>query len=433
VTPRTERSYRALLQVPGLGRILLSMQLSRIAQAMVGVALVLFTLNEYHSPALTGAVTFASVLPGLLVAPVAGVLLDRHGRTRLVILDYIVALLAMVAIGGLALAHALSVPVLFVITIVSSLTSILSQTGLRSLFPLLVPERLWERVNAIDSNGYLVATILGPPIAAGLVAVVGGPATLILIGLFFGTAAVAMIGAPDPDTRSATSGSLLVDAWHGMQYTWRNRTLRGLGFSISLLNLSGGMVTIVVPLIILEKLHSSEVAVGLVFAVSGVAGMIAALIAGRIDSRGKEWNLLVLPMAGIAVADLFLLGGAHASDVATGLLLVGFGLALGGALNGPMDIGLFTIRQRRTDPAWMGRAFAVSMAFNFIGYPIGAALAGAIAAVSIDAAIIVGAVGCIAAGLVAGVMIPRREAPFAARVASVADADAATSAVRSPE
>jgi MFS family permease len=433
VTPRTERSYRALLQVPGLGRILLSMQLSRIAQAMVGVALVLFTLNEYHSPALTGAVTFASVLPGLLVAPVAGVLLDRHGRTRLVILDYIVALLAMVAIGGLALAHALSVPVLFVITIVSSLTSILSQTGLRSLFPLLVPERLWERVNAIDSNGYLVATILGPPIAAGLVAVVGGPATLILIGLFFGTAAVAMIGAPDPDTRSATSGSLLVDAWHGMQYTWRNRTLRGLGFSISLLNLSGGMVTIVVPLIILEKLHSSEVAVGLVFAVSGVAGMIAALIAGRIDSRGKEWNLLVLPMAGIAVADLFLLGGAHASDVATGLLLVGFGLALGGALNGPMDIGLFTIRQRRTDPAWMGRAFAVSMAFNFIGYPIGAALAGAIAAVSIDAAIIVGAMGCIVAGLVAGVMIPRREAPFAARVASVADADAATSAVRSPE
>jgi MFS family permease len=433
VTPRTERSYRALLQVPGLGRILLSMQLSRVAQAMVGVALILFTLNEYHSPALTGAVTFASVLPGLLVAPVAGVLLDRHGRTRLVILDYLVALLAMVAIGGLALAHALSVPVLFAITIVSSLTSILSQTGLRSLFPLLVPERLWERVNAIDSNGYLVATILGPPIAAGLVSVVGGPATLILIGLFFGTAAVAMIGAPDPDTRSATSGSLLLDAWHGIQYTWRNRTLRGLGFSISLLNLSGGMVTIVVPLIILERFHASEVAVGLVFAVSGVAGMIAALIAGRLDSRGKEWSLLVLPMGGIAVADRFLLGGAHAADVATGMLLVGFGLALGGALNGPMDIGLFTIRQRRTDPAWMGRAFAVSMAFNFVGYPIGAALAGAIAAVSIDAAIIVGAVACIVAGLVAAVMIPRREAPFTARVTSDTDRDVAAHAIGTRE
>jgi hypothetical protein len=76
-----------------------------------------------------------------------------------------------------------------------------------------------------------------------------------------------------------------------------------------------------------------------------------------------------------------------------------------------MDIGLFTIRQRRTDPAWMGRAFAVSMAFNFTGYPIGAALAGAIAVVSIDAAILVGAIAAVLAGLLAAVMIPRREAP----------------------
>jgi MFS family permease len=408
VTHRTERSYRALLRVPGLPRILLSMQLSRIGQSMVGVALVLFTLGEYHSPALTGAVTFASVFPGLVVAPLAGALLDRHGRTRLVILDYIVATVALALIGGLALAQALPIPVLFAITIVSSLTAILSHTGLRSLFPILVPERLWERVNAIDSNGYLVATILGPPIAAALVSIVGGPKTLVLIGAVYGAAALAMIGAPDPVSAHDSTGNLLVDTLDGIRYTWRNRTLRGLGFSISMLNLSGGMVTIVVPLIVLDRLRAGEVAVGLIFAASGLSGMIAALIAGRLDTRGREWNLLVLPMGGIAVADLFLLGGAHATDAATGLLLVGFGLALGGALNGPMDIGLFTIRQRRTDPAWMGRAFAVSMAFNFVGYPIGAALAGAVAAVSLDAAIIVGAVACIVAGVIAAVMIPRR-------------------------
>ncbi|HLO35609.1 MAG TPA: MFS transporter, partial [Candidatus Deferrimicrobium sp.] len=386
--PRTERSYRALLAVPGLGRILLSMQLSRIAQSMIGVAIVLFTLSEYHSPALTGIVTFASVFPGLLVAPIAGALLDRHGRTRLVILDYAVALAALVLIGGLALADALPVPLLLLIVTISSLTAILSHTGLRSLFPLIVPERLWERVNAIDSNGYLVATILGPPIAAALVSLVGGATTLILIGLLYGAATLAMIGAPDPVSETASTGKLLVDAWHGVVYTMRNPTLRGLGVSISLLNLSGGMVTIVVPLIVIDRLHAPEVAVGLVFAASGVAGMIAALIAGRLDTRGREWNLLVLPMAGIAVADLLLIVGAGATTALAGLAFVGLGLALGGALNGPMDIGLFTIRQRRTDPAWMGRAFAVSMALNFVGYPIGAALAGGIAAVSIEASIV---------------------------------------------
>ncbi|MBA2717678.1 MAG: MFS transporter, partial [Chloroflexi bacterium] len=416
-SPRNERSYRALLAVPGFGRLLLSMQLSRIAQSMVGVALVLFTLDEYNSPALTGIVTFASVFPGLIVAPVAGALLDRHGRTKLVMFDYAVALVALVLIGGLALADALPIPLLLTIAVVSSLTAILSHTGLRSLFPLIVPERLWERVNAVDSNGYLVATILGPPLSAGLVSIVGGPTTLILIGLVYGAATVAMIGAPDPITVSASTGRLFRDAWDGVVYTMKNPTLRGLGVSISLLNLSGGMVTIVVPLVIVHRLGAPEIAVGLVFAVSGVAGMVAALIAGRLDSRGREWSLLVLPMGGIAIADLLLLAGAGATEVLTGLAFVGLGLAVGGALNGPMDVGLFTIRQRRTDPAWMGRAFAVSMAFNFVGYPVGAALAGAIATVSVEAAIIVGAVACLAAGLAAAVLIPRQSATLSGAAA----------------
>jgi len=395
------------------------MMLARIAQAMTSVALVLFTLEQYHSPALTGVVTAASVLPGILVAPIAGALLDRHGRTHLVALDYAVALISLALIGGLALAGALPVPVLLLITLVSSLTAILSQTGLRSLFPLIVPERLWERVNAIDSNGYLVATIVGPPLAAGLVALFGGAVTLILIAVLYGVAAVAMIGAPDPDTSESSTGRLLADAWAGVRYTFGNATLRGLGLSISLLNLSGGMVTIVVPLVVLNRLGYSEIAVGLVFAASGLAGMVAALFAGRLDTRGREWGLLVVPMAGIAVADLLLLAGAGAQFAAVGLLLVVLSQVLGGVLNGPMDIGLFTIRQRRTDPAWMGRAFAVSMGLNFVGYPIGTALAGAIAAQSLEAAIIVGAVACLCAAVAAIVLIPRR-APDARRPARAA-------------
>ena len=82
-------SYRALLAVPTLGRIVLGMGLARIAQAMLGVALVLFTLAEYRSPELAGLVTFASIFPGIAISPIAGVLLDRHGRIRLMIADYL--------------------------------------------------------------------------------------------------------------------------------------------------------------------------------------------------------------------------------------------------------------------------------------------------------------------------------------------------------
>jgi MFS family permease len=415
-------SYRALLEIPRLGRIIVSMQISRVAQSMVGVALVLFVLGEYRSPQLAGLVTFASVFPGLVVAPVAGALLDRHGRTRLIILDYVVALGTLALIGILALAGELPAWLLIVITVLSSLTGILSHTGMRSLFPILVPEPLWERVNAIDSNGYVVATILGPPIAATLVTVFGGPVALIVIAGSFGLAAIALVGAPDPVTDSATSGHLLRDAWDGVRYTWSNRTLRGLGFSISALNVAGGMTTIVVPLIVLERLHSSEATVGLVFAVSGLTGMASAFLFGRVDTRGREWPMLVLPMALFAVPFAILLVAAGAAEAGIGLTLTAVALGVWGFLNGPMDIAMFTIRQRRTAPAWMGRAFAVSMAFNFVGFPVGAALTGLIAASSIEAAVVLGIAAAIAGTILAATLVPRdeevRDVPSAATITS---------------
>ena len=59
-----DRSYRALLRVPTLGRVLISMQIARVAQSMVSVAIVLFSLDRYGSPAFAGLVTFMSVFPG---------------------------------------------------------------------------------------------------------------------------------------------------------------------------------------------------------------------------------------------------------------------------------------------------------------------------------------------------------------------------------
>ena len=396
------------------------MQVARVAQSMVSVAIVLFTLERYGSPAFAGLVTFASIFPGLLISPIAGALLDRHGRIRLVVLDYVVALVAMLLIGALALADLLPGWLLVVIAVVSSLTSILSHVGLRSLFPILVPEPLWERVNAVDSNGYVVATIVGPPIAAALVALVGGPAALVVIGLAFGVAAIVLFGVPDPPSKVVATGRILADAWEGMKYTWNNPTLRGLGFSVTFGNLAHGMTTIVLPLIILERFGLNEAVVGLAFAASGISGMISAFLFGRMDTRGREWSLLVWPMLALVPTVGLLLLAAGAASVPVGLALIVVEMLIVGVLVGPMDIALFTVRQRRTDPAWMGRAFSVSMAFNYLGVPIGAALAGILADSSIETAIVLlGIGGATASFVAAALLVPREEAPSPAESRAV--------------
>ena len=407
-----DRSYRALLRVPTLGRILVSMQVARTAQSMLSVALVLFTLATYDSPGLAGLVTFAMVFPGLLVSPIAGALLDRHGRVLLIVLDYAVAVVALTLIGGLAMAGLLPAWLLVLIALVSSVTGLFSHTGLRSLFPILVPRPLWERVNAVDSNGYVVATIIGPPLAAGLVAAVGGPATLVAIAVAFGVAAVVMVRVPEPHVETATTGRLLADAWQGLRYFWNNPTLRGLGISLSVVNLAFGMTTIVIPLAVIEVLGAGPAVVGLVFALAGISGMISALVFGRVDTRGREWPMIVVPMLLSAGAVALILPAVGAGGIAVGVaaglaFLAAHSLAIG-LLQGPLDVALFTVRQRRTDPAWMGRAFAVSMAVNFMGFPVGAAAAGVIATVSLPAAVGLGVVACLAGGVLAARMVPRR-------------------------
>jgi MFS family permease len=374
------------------------MQIARIAQSMVSVTIVLFAFAAYGSPYIAGVATFFSIFPGLLVSPLAGALLDRHGRMRLVSLDYLMALASLALIGVLALANHLPAGLLMVIAAIASLTAPLSATGVRSLFPIIVPTHLWERVNAIDSTGYVIATIVGPPLAAGLVALFGGPVTFIVIGISYGCAAFVIAGTPEPSVEMVTTGRLLADARQGLAYTWRNRTLRGLGFSISTLNLANGTLTIVVPLLVLQRFHLGQTIVGLVFALQGISGVISAVIFGRHDTRDRERTMLAIPM--------MIMGGAIAmllfKENFWVLILV---MVITGVMGGPIDIALFTLRQRRTDPSWTGRAFAVSMSFNYSGTPIGAALAGTLASRSIEATIAFGVVTAVISGALALVML----------------------------
>jgi MFS family permease len=392
-------SYRALLAVPSLARVLLAMQVARIAQSMVSIVVILLALQRYDSAPLAGIVAFASIAPGMLVSPVAGALLDRHGRVRLIILDYAVAAISLTLVAVLALAGELPAWLLVAIVAVASVTGPLSNSGLRSLFPIMVPKHLWERVNAVDSNGWVLATLVGASFGALAAQLLGFETALFMIAAAYAVAGLVMIGAPDPRTDVVSTGNLLRDAWLGLVYTWNNRTLRALAISLSTMNLAGGMIEIVVPLILLRRLDMSPAVVGYMFGLMGAFGVVSAFLSGRLRTEGREKLLIVLPAFGFTAATALLLWPA-------GLLAVAVAMALGGLINGPLDIAMFTLRQRRTDPAWMGRAFTVSMNLNFSGFPIGAAIAGVLVGVSIEAAIIFGVVANLLGAVLAQLLIP---------------------------
>jgi MFS family permease len=402
------------MRVPGFARLYTGLLLGRVGGSMTFVALVLFVLERYHSPQLAGATAFMAALPGVVVSPLAGALLDRYGRARLVVLDYTVAAATLLFIASLSALHALPPPLLLAIVAVSSLTNPLSWAGARSLFPILAPRHLWEHANGLDSSGHVIATLLASPFAGTLVGLFGGEWALATSGAVYVAAAAVMLRLPDPRTKAAQVGSVLLNAWLGLKYTLGNPTLRGLALTLSTYNIGNGLLNIAVPVLVLGRLHSNPAIVGVLWGLMGGAGLASALVAGRMSSQGRERQMIVAAIL-IATAATAIL------PFAGSLVVVGAAILLLGFATGPFDIGLFTLRQRRTDPAWFGRAFAVSMSLNSVGNPIGSALAGPLIAWSLNGALWAAVGACAVAAVLPMLLIPAADDGAAATSSGKAD------------
>lgn len=397
-------SYRGLFSVNGFARLAFGAFLARTGGQMWQIALVLFVLQTYHSPVLTGIAVFWSIAPGLVVSPIAGALLDRHGRTRMIILDYAVAGVSLALVALLSALGLLPFPLLVVIVAFSSLTGPLSASGTRSLFPLVVPPELWDRANAVDSGSMALSSVAGPALAGILVARVGGYQTFLITAIIFGLASVILFGIAEPKLASdRTTAPLLRSALEGFLHVIRHPTLRGLMYTLWLTNITSGILIIALPVMIFQSFHAGADAAGELWAVAGVATVIAGLVIGRRSTVGRERRTMAVGMVCLAVGLAVMLIPLSAAALIVGMILIGIA-------SGAIDIGLFALRQRRVDTAWFGRAIAVSMSLNFAAMPIGSIIAGPLVAHSIPLALTIAVLAALVGAPVVLLTVPRDDA-----------------------
>lgn len=389
--PASDVSYRGLFALPTFPRLAAATVLGRTGGNLWQIALILFVLQRFHSPALAGFAAFLSVVPGLVISPLAGALLDRHGRVRLILLDYSVGVVALSLLATLSLLRHLGPGLMLIIVALGSLTGPLTASGTRALFPLVVPRALWDRANAVDSGSQAVATVIGPALAGFFVAWFGGEGAFLITAGFFVASGIVMLRVRDPQTTPSSNDSLLRASWEAVVYVVRHPTLRGVVFTLWASNIPAGILSVAIPVLALRSFHWGAGGVGLLWTVAGVTTIIAGTFVGSINTEGRERPIIAV---GLGIAALGCVLTVARTPVAVILAMALFGLA-----SGPIDIGLFALRQRRTDPRLFGRVFAVSMALNFAGIPVGSALGGPVVAHSISLALLLAAgvsvVGCV--------------------------------------
>jgi predicted MFS family arabinose efflux permease len=267
--------------------------------------------------------------------------------------------------------------------------------------PSIVPDHLWERANALDNTTFVLAAVMGAPLAGALVGFASPEWALGVTGLVFAGAGLSILGVRDP-VHARGTGRVLTDAWAGLVYVIRNRTLTGLAVTFFAYGVGWGGLAIAIPVLVLGRLHQGPAVVGYIWGAVGAAGFVATLIAGRIRTRGRERQLMAASMFGVAVAIAVL-------PLASSVLLVAAALVVVALVEAPFDIAFLTLRQRRTDPAQFGRVFAVSVSLNMLGNPVGSALAGPLIAWSLNAALWVAVAATLIGALFPILVIPDKD------------------------
>lgn len=387
-----------------MAELFLAACLSRLAGRMFMLAIVLYVFDRFESPILAGWIAFASVAPGLVVSPLAGALLDRLGAAKAIVIDMVASAVLVFALAAAGLAGTITAPLLLALVTLYSLTSPLGSAGIRVLIPGLVPKDALDRANALDTSSYALINVLGPAVAGVLVGFAGAHATMLLISLLYGLASLSLasLARRTVARHAAAPRSLVREAIAGVAYVVRHVSLRSLALSYALYQVSWGILVVAVPVVVIKELGSGatgDSVVGGLWAIAGVAGGLGALLAGHLRTTGRERQF-------IAIGTLLTAVAIYPVSATSGLVGLVIGLTLVGFLEGPIDVGVLSLRQRRTDPGWLGRVLAVSMSFNMSGLPLGSAIGGLVVAQSPSLAFAIAALASLLSAAAAYALVP---------------------------
>jgi MFS family permease len=363
------RDLTRLRRQPGYPLFWATATVTRLADDMFSVGVVLLILERTGSAALAGATVAGVTLPSIVSGPLLGAWLDRApSRRRIMILDQVLAassLVAIVALAGNGPNWALPL-----VALVAGATWPLSFGGFTSLIPVIVPDELLAEANALEATSFNFAVIGGPALA-GTISALAGPATSLLVEAALTLGAIALIARiPAMDTIAGHAHRSLVEiARDGLRHVAATPPLRAVT-AAGALNLGGiGLLTVTFPFFAVHNLGADRSVSGYLWAAFAFGSAIGAMTLVRFHTRWPPQRVVVAAIAGLGTL-MLLWPLASSVPVALGLI------ALAGIVDGPNLAATFAARQQWTPPHLMGQIFTTAASLKVGAFSLGAAAAG---------------------------------------------------------
>lgn len=268
---------------------------SWIGTEVTGIALPLLVLALTGSPGYAGLVAAERSAVYVLLALPAGALIDRWDRRRVMVVANAGSGIAMGSICVALLVGHLSVAQLFIACAAEGACFVFANLARFTVLRHVVPAAQYPAAVAQNSLADYIALLLGPSLGGFLYQVAGAGMALLVDASSYVVNALSVffIDTPFQDRRDKTPTTLVADIRLAVGWLWSQPTLRQLSL------LSGGRTAITSGLylliIVLAKgHHASSAALGVIFAVSALGGMLGALVAGRLYQRFRAHTVLWL-------------------------------------------------------------------------------------------------------------------------------------------
>jgi Na+/melibiose symporter-like transporter len=389
------------------------------------VGLPVWVLQVTGSSLVTATVFLVGLLPGLVVGPLAGVLVDRWDRRRTLVavsLAQAAFLLPLLAVDGRD-----RLWVVYLVMAVEASLAQLNDPARNALVPALVSRDDLVGANAlIGLNGNL-ARLAGSPLGGILVEVAGLPGLVIgdAASFLLGAALIALVhphagrepnrqadrapeAAHSPGTDPRRAG--VVGEWvDGLRVTLGDRVLRWGLVVNGLAGVAQGIFTVLFVLFVTRALGGDGADVGLLRGVQAIGGLLGGVVVVALARRLEAGRLLGVSLLVFAAIDLAIWNGpALTTD---SWLYLGLFVAAGIPGIGVLT-GLTSLVQERTAEAYLGRVFATYLG-SFSGLmALGMLLAGLLGDAVGVVAVLNGQAGLyLLAGLIAVATLGRRVPP----------------------
>jgi MFS family permease len=344
---------------------------------------------------LLGIVGFAGQIPTFLLAPFAGVWVDRLNRRRVLVVTQILAMLQSFVLAVLTLTKHITIYEIIWLSMFQGMINAFDMPG-RQAFLLEMVEDREDLGNAIALNSSMVnmARLVGPSLA-GLVIAVSGEGVCFLID---GISYLAVIGSLlamqlRPAAIKRVTASMLVQLREGWDYVAGFAPIRTILTLFALVSLMGWPFTVLMPIFASKILKGGPHTLGFLMGGVGVGALVSALsLAIRKSVLGLGRMIYIATgMFGVALIFFGLSKNFWLSLLC--MLFCGFGMMQQMAASN-------TIIQTIVDGDKRGRVMSF-YTVAFVGMaPFGSLLAGAMAnAIGAPRTVMVSGACCIAGAI----------------------------------